>query len=356
MAEFIKNIWYVAAWASEIDETTLLDRTIAGERLLFFRSDRGITALQNRCCHRSAPLSLGKREGSGVRCGYHGLLFDAAGRCIEIPGQEVIPPKACVRNYAVVERSGWVWIWPGDPALADPGLIPTMRAMADPGWNIRTGVLHYDTNYQLLNDNLLDFSHVSYVHANTLGGTEAWADNIPQVKRTAQGFTFERWLSDVAVAPFMRSIIDETLRQDILNVYDFHMPGALTIEIIFDEHGHSSREEMPEKGQRTMSWQAVTPETEHSSHYFFSAAADPRVPQFVLDTIFTGFGNAFEEDRVMICAQQALLDGDGDGQRISAMATAHDGPLLQVRRLIARAIAAEKAKQAEVVADIFEAA
>ena len=356
MSEFIKNIWYVAAWGNEVDETTLLDRTIAGERILFFRSNGEITALQNRCCHRSAPLSLGRREGSGVRCGYHGLLFDTAGRCIEIPGQDVIPPKAYVNNYAVAERSGWVWVWPGDRALADPALIPSMRAMADPDWNIKSGVLHYDTNYQLLNDNLLDLSHVSYVHANTLGGTEAWADSVPQVKRTEQGFTFERWLTDVAVAPFLRSIIDESLRHDILNVYDFHMPGALTIEIIFDEHGKLSRQEMPAKGQRTVSWQAVTPETEHSSHYFFSAAADPRAPQIVLDTIFEGFGNAFEEDRLMISAQQALLDSDMGGQNISRVATAHDGPLLQVRRLIARAIAAEEANKPKRSASIVEAA
>ena len=346
MADFIKNIWYVAAWSSEIDETTLLDRTIAGERLLFFRSRDGITALQNRCCHRAAPLSRGRREGDGVRCGYHGLMFDASGRCIEIPGQDLIPPKARVARYAVAELSGWVWVWPGDPALADPQLIPRLRGMDRTDWNIKTGVLHYDTNYQLLNDNLLDLSHVSYVHAKTLGGTERWASSVPAVRRTEQGFTFERWLSDVAVAPFLRSIIDENIRHDILNVYDFHLPGALTIEIIHDEHGRFSQEEMATKGERTVSWQAVTPETEHSSHYFFSAAMDPQVPQFVLDTIFAGFGDAFEEDREMISAQQAMLDSDDEGRNIAGIATAHDGPLLQVRRMIARTIAAEDAGKA----------
>ncbi len=356
MSEFIRNIWYVAAWSSEIAEDTLLDRTIAGERLVFFRSSNGVVALQNRCCHRAAPLSLGKREGDGVRCGYHGLVFDAAGNCTEIPGQDIIPPQARVARYVVVELSGWVWLWPGDPALADPALIPRMRGMDQPGWNMKTGVLHYDTNYQLLNDNLLDLSHVSYVHANTLGGTASWANTVPSVRRTEQGFTFERWLTDVAVAPFLRSIIDENVRHDILNVYDFHMPGALTLEIVFDDHGKLTRDEMPKKGQRTLSWQAVTPATRNSSHYFFSAAADACVPQFVLDTIFAGFGDAFEEDRLMISAQQSMLDGDASEREISAVVTAHDGPLLQIRRLIARRIAAETAGIAEKTKLIAEAA
>ncbi len=343
MSEFIKNIWYVAAWSNEIDETTLLDRTIAGTKMLFFRTGNGLAALENRCCHRAAPLSLGKREGDGVRCGYHGLMFDNTGRCIEIPGQDTIPPNAKIRRYAVAELSGWVWVWPGDPALADTSLIPRMRGMERADWNMKTGVLHYNTNYQLLNDNLLDLSHVSYVHAKTLGGTGRWASRIPTVRRSEQGFIFERWLRDVSVAPFLRSITDEGIRHDILNIYDFHMPGALTIEIIHDEHGKFDREEMAAKGERTISWQAVTPETQHSSHYFFSAAMDPQVPQFVLDTIYAGFATAFEEDRTMISAQQALLDDQDNPQDIARMATAHDGPLLQVRRMIASAIAAEKA-------------
>lgn len=108
---YLHNCWYVAAWNYEINAETLLARTIINEPLVFFRkSDGSVAALQDRCCHRSAPLSIGRREGDALRCMYHGLKFDCSGKCIEIPGQDVIPPQACVRSFPVLERHSWVWV------------------------------------------------------------------------------------------------------------------------------------------------------------------------------------------------------------------------------------------------------
>ena len=82
------------------------------------------------------PLSLGRLEGDTLRCGYHGLRFDARGRCVEIPGQTQIPPDAAIRAYPLVERFNWVWIWMGDPKRADPALIPIGG-----GWITRNGLV-----------------------------------------------------------------------------------------------------------------------------------------------------------------------------------------------------------------------
>jgi len=122
---FLKDSWYVAAWSHEIDDGKLLGRTILGEPVLLYRGEAGhVVAMHDRCCHRGAPLSMGRREGDAVRCLYHGLKFSPSGQCVEIPGQDRIPPKACVRVFKVVERSSWIWIWMGDPARADESLIP----------------------------------------------------------------------------------------------------------------------------------------------------------------------------------------------------------------------------------------
>ena len=88
---FVRNCWYVIAWDHEVPQDGLFSRTVLGEAILLYRTASGeITALRDRCCHRLAPLSKGRKEGDCVRCGYHGLLFDATGRCIEIPGSEAL--------------------------------------------------------------------------------------------------------------------------------------------------------------------------------------------------------------------------------------------------------------------------
>ena len=159
---FLKDCWYMAAWAAELDEGKLIGRTLLEEPVLLYRGESGAAVvLDNRCCHRGALLSNGRREGDCVRCLYHGLKFDATGRCVQIPGQDMIPATACVRAYPVVEKHSWIWVWMGDPAKADERLIPPAVGLQDPAWTLRSGRLDYEANYLLINDNLTDFTHLS---------------------------------------------------------------------------------------------------------------------------------------------------------------------------------------------------
>jgi len=170
---FIKNTWYVAAWSHEVGASNIFSRTIISQPVMLYRKEDGqVVALQDRCGHRGAPLSLGRREGDCVRCMYHGLKFDSRGACVEVPAQERIPPQAKVQTFPVVERHRWIWIWMGDPALADPATIPDTHWLDDPDWRGLPGYIHYYVNYLLICDNLLDFSHLPYVHPTTLGGGE----------------------------------------------------------------------------------------------------------------------------------------------------------------------------------------
>ena len=173
---FIRNCWYVAAWDIEVPQDGLFQRTLLNEPVLLYRDTRGqVVALENRCCHRSAPLHMGRKEGDCVRCMYHGLKFDPSGACVEIPGQAQIPPKTCVKRYPVVERNRLVWIWMGDPANANPDDIVDYFWHDSADWRMKPGYIHYQANYKLIIDNLLDFTHLAWVHPTTLG-TDSAAD------------------------------------------------------------------------------------------------------------------------------------------------------------------------------------
>ena len=166
---FLKDTWQVAAFGKEVSHD-LLARTLAGEDVLLFRTEAGEpVAMHNTCPHRFVPLSMGKLVGDVVQCAYHGLCFDKSGDCVKVPGQDRIPAAAKVRTYKLVERYDFIWIWLGDPALADPDTVPNFFWMTDPGWAISEGYHHVHAHYQLLNDNLLDLSHETFVHSHSIG-------------------------------------------------------------------------------------------------------------------------------------------------------------------------------------------
>ncbi len=194
----------MAAWNHEVLAETLFERTLLGESVLFSgsaparwsRSTTGVVI-------GNAPLSLGRKEGDCVRCMYHGLKYGPDGRCVEIPGAEACQPtNVRVRTYPVVERKRWIWIWMGDPAAADENLIPDTFSLQDPAWRTKPGYLHYDANHFLIADNLLDFSHLSYVHESTLGGTSRIAETRATMERLPRGVRLTRRVLNATPAPY----------------------------------------------------------------------------------------------------------------------------------------------------------
>jgi phenylpropionate dioxygenase-like ring-hydroxylating dioxygenase large terminal subunit len=338
---FLKNTWYVAAWSHEIGADALLARTIIRTPLLLWRDQTGrLIAFEDRCCHRAAPLSKGRREGNSIRCMYHGLLFDSTGRCVEIPSQDFIPPAARVRAFPAVERFKWVWVWMGDPSKADESLIPDTHYVDDPGWRGVPGYMHYDANYLLITDNLLDFSHLSYVHETTLGGTAKYAGIRPKVTRSARSVRVERWLIDDEPAPFLQKLKTWAGHVDRWNIYDVVQPGVLLMDSGSAPTGTGAPDGRRVDAAQFFGCQAVTPETEKSSHYFFQqchafALDDPSVTQNLADSVRAGF----LEDQDIILAQQHILDLDPDAPML---AMRMDTALASFRTLMERAIADER--------------
>ncbi len=337
---FIKNCWYVAAWDTEVPADGFLTRTITDIPVVFWRDSAGrVVALEDRCCHRGAPLSKGRREGDCLRCMYHGLKFDRSGACVEIPSQKNIPPQARVRSFPVVETHRWIWIWMGDVAAADVSLVPDTHWLDDPAWRSNDGYIHYDVDYLLIADNLLDFSHLPYVHPTTLGGSEDYAKVVPKVERTARGVKVTRWTLDTEAPGFVQKVRPFAGRVDRWNIYDFLMPGVLLMDSGMSLASTGALEGKRIDAAEFRGCQALTPETKNSTHYFF---AHPH--NFLIDrpdittSIHQSVVTAFDEDREMIVAQQAALSLDGGFKMVSL---GIDSALTQFRWMIDRQIKEE---------------
>ncbi len=340
---FIRNTWYVAAWDIEVPEDGLFERTLLNEPVLLYRdSQRRVVALENRCCHRAAPLHLGRKEGDDVRCMYHGMKFAPSGACVEIPGQPQIPAKACVRSYPVVERNRLVWIWMGDPALANPDDIVGYPWHDSPSWRMKPGYIHYQANYQLIVDNLLDFTHLAWVHPTTLGTSSA-ADLKPQIERDTAGsgtLTITRWYLDDEMPNLHKRVAKFEGKVDRWQIYQWSPPALLRMDAGSAPAGTGAPQgtRAPEALQfRHTSIQ--TPETDGTSHYWFCQARNFELDNDALtEQIFRDVVAAFEEDRTMIEAQQKVMRQLPDKPMVPIAA---DAGLNQARWLIDRMLKAE---------------
>ncbi|HUN52213.1 MAG TPA: Rieske 2Fe-2S domain-containing protein, partial [Candidatus Sulfotelmatobacter sp.] len=194
---FIQNEWYVAAWGDEIDGGKPLARRICGEPVVLFRDASGrAAALFDRCCHRGAPLQFGTVTELGLQCGYHGLVFDGSGQCVRVPGQERIAGRTRVRSYPTVEKDGFIWIWMGEAARADAGRIIDYPYHNDAGrWPHKHALYPIQANYMLMVDNLMDLTHLGYVHVSTIGGNPAiHVEAEMKTERKPNGLKFIRWM------------------------------------------------------------------------------------------------------------------------------------------------------------------
>lgn len=340
---FVRNCWYVAAWDHEVLADTLLERSILNESILIYRlADGTPVALDNKCPHRHAPLSMGRREGDSVRCMYHGLVFSPQGECTEVPGQDRVPPKLCVKTYPLVQRGRWLWIWMGDPAVADTALIPDAFSLNHPEWRMKPGYMHYDADYLLICDNLLDFSHLSYVHERTLGGSPNIAEVRPVIERLERGVRVTRNVNGTVPAPYHARLGNFTGRVDRRFGYDFLVPGVLLMAASVKPAGLA--EDDMTGALQFHSCQALTPETDTTTHYFFMQAHKFRLDDATItESIYQSLCAAFEEDRRMIEAQQRLI------RRTPPAPTrpiAADAALSQYRWLIQRMCEAESQEAA----------
>ena len=346
---FMLNCWYVASWSHDLDSGRLHTVGVAGVPLVLYRRGDGtIAALLDRCPHRFAPLSMGRLEGDTLRCMYHGIRFGSDGGCVEVPEQTATPAALQVRSFPVVERHGFVWIWPGEASLADTDVVPEVPYLEDDvGYRHKFGRIDYDANYLAVCDNLLDLSHVAFLHENTLAGGATQTSFKSKVIEIPRGVRVSYWKRGGAAGAASRRT-DGALT-DVFNTYDFVVPGIFKLRSRAYPDGTADLldDGIPPDGMAPLlddvSGQAVTPMTGRRSRYFFSFGqrADTGAPR--LDGIWSVVGKAFEEDRRMIEAQQRMVEAF-PGDRMVGIAA--DKGVALFRRIVDRLIEQESRTRA----------
>lgn len=342
---FVKNCWYVAAWGHEI-ETKPFARMIVGEPVVFYRKQDGeVVALEDRCCHRSYPLSRGELVGDNIQCGYHGMIYDGMGKCVEIPWQDHVSDNARVRAYLVVERDKWVWIWMGDPALANPDEIVDFHWLDDPEWGAKGTRLHVPCDYRLIIENLLDLTHLAYVHQSTIGNAAvATAANI-DTDVTEKDVTVTRWTIDQPAPPTYVKAGGFTNNVDRWQIINFTPPCFVRLDVGACDTGTGAPEGKRVGGINMRNLNAITPETEKTTHYFWAQAHDFEPGnQAVTDMVFEQVQTAFLEDVDVFNAQQANMDLMPDAKTINL---SQDAGGVAARRLIEKMLAGETKQAAE---------
>ena len=343
---FPKNTWYVAATSNEIDEKPL-GRTICNERIVFYRGlENKVAAVQDFCPHRGAPLSLGYVCEGKLVCGYHGLEMGCDGKTVHMPGQRVRGFPA-IQAYPVVERYGFIWVWPGDAAQADESKIPVLAWYDNPEWAYGGGLYHIACDYRLMIDNLMDLTHETYVHSTSIGQKEI--DETP-CKTTVNGdeVVTSRFMNGIEPPPFWKAALrGNNLPDDQLvdrwQICRFTPPSHVMIEVGVALQGHGGYDAPNDKKAYSVVVDFITPETETSIHYFWGMARkfNPK-DKALTATIREGQGKIFAEDLEMLERQQKNLLTWPDRQLLMLNI---DAGGVQSRKIIDRIIATERAGQ-----------
>ena len=334
----IRNAWYCAAWADEVG-TDMLARRILNEPIVLYRKQAGqAVALQDICPHKLAPMSQGKKVGDNLQCGYHGLEFDCTGKCVRNPqGNGQIPNQATLRAFPLVERYGVLWIWMGDAERADPAVIPDLSHLNDTSSRTVKGGHHVNANYMLLVENLLDLGHALFLHKGSAGV----ADDVV--------------LSEASIEQEGNSIHDLRLYRNApaLKIFAGFAPAAIcdnhsdihwyAPSILFADNGNS----LPGRardgtGAVLLGTHLVTPETQHTMHYFYAhtrnfANDDPAIDERFL--LWQRNALNAEDSRVAEAIDRLLPDTLRLGVNMVTLSTDVSG--IRANRILDRMAAAE---------------
>jgi len=301
-ASYVRNLWYMAAWEEEVPQEGVLTRTLLDEpRLIYRLSDGSYAILADRCPHRFAPLSRGRRDGDRIVCGYHGLTFAADGHCVRNPFSDRVPPNTQVSSWPIVARYGALWFWPGEAERADPSLIPDFSLLDAPAPIVR-GRTWMAANYEFITDNLMDLSHAEFLHIETFGTNGALFDGQHSATKDETGAVWSNWWMPATRPPvWAESMVPEGGKVDQWLEMRWHAPASMAL-FIGMAHAGTDRQDLVIPAMANP--HIITPETATSSHYFFTREPGERA-EAMARQVFD------EEDRPMIEAVQRSM-GDKD--------------------------------------------
>jgi vanillate O-demethylase monooxygenase subunit len=353
METFLKNAWYAAAFSDEVSEDPF-PRTLLGQPMVIYRMSDGRPAmLMDRCPHRFAPLSRGKVRGDSLECPYHGLTFDASGACIHNPHKKGGGSLKAAQTlaYPLMEKYGFIWFWPGDPARIDVEALPRITFLEQPEkFSTVKNRLHVKGNYQLIIDNLLDLSHAAYIHPQFAGAPlppeQLLSATSQRLERGPRSITNHRIRTGLPAPKPSRVLFG--YRDDQLvtsrTTMTWHPPAILDFPA-----GVWAADEDEADGAHIPQLHVITPETEFSSHYFFINGRNRRLDDSDVDAaLLEMFEVAFHhQDEPMIEAVQERMGRVTDINLLNPVLLQTDAAPVAARRMLARMIADEQGKSRE---------
>ena len=337
---FIRDAWYMTGWADELTDRPRAI-TVLNEPLVLFRGADGVVgALADICPHRAVPLSMGTVAGNHIVCPYHGIELDRGGVCRRNPHVQGAPDRLRARAYPAAERDGFVWVWMGDEAAADPDLI------CDYGWfdapdrfATGRGYLQIAADYRMVIDNLMDLAHADYIHANTVGQPGAAEVQQVEVVRGENSVSVNTLWPDLPPSALHKQAWTRTERVDKYLDMTWRPASNLLLDLGIMPPG-----EPRANGIHTPAAHILTPETDSTTHYFWVVARDFKRDDHALTERLVGIvGQAFvTEDKPIIEAAQRNVERTGAPLRNF---TKGDAGSAMVRRRIDQ-LAAQEGKPA----------
>ncbi len=342
---FVRNAWYVGALAKDVSRQLFSVRMLDERLVLYRREDGRPVALEDSCPHRRLPLSKGRLIGDQVECGYHGLTFDCSGACTKAPGVAQIPKSAVVRSYPCTERYGMVWVWMGDPALADESSLIHIPEWDRADWGVNSGdAMELQCNYLYVTDNLLDPSHVSWVHQSSFGNADSIGLPL-EVKLAENGVTVSRWSRDVEVAPFYQKFVKFSGKCDRKQQYEVRFPSLAVIRAVFLPAGTATEDPAQFHPDVFLmdSYNFLTPIDDNSTRYFWFQLRNFSPDDEAVSTVFNhDVRSAFQEDKQVLEEVHKNLK-----LRPAALDLPLDSGPMRFRRRIKQLIEAEQAHLAQ---------
>jgi len=324
----------MAAWSSQIGAEIFARRLLDQPVVLFRNEDREVLAFEDKCPHRFAPLRFGKRTQDGIECAYHGLRFDRRGVCVGNPGGTT-PPSTRVRTYPVVQRHQMIWIWMGDPRRADSAAIPDFSVIPE----VPTGAcnlgnyLHVRANYLLEIDNLMDLSHVNFLHNGTLGNDSMRGHRVRATARP--GLVRADLFMPNSIAQFGPFVGQ---RCDQWNNMIWMAPTSMLLEVGAVAPGGPVSQRIED-----LAVHIVTPETSRTTHYFYGSCGEYSESEaWIAEQIREAQTRAFvQEDNPMIEAIDEQMQG-ADFWSLHPTLLGNDVGSVRVRRQLEALIAQEQ--------------
>jgi len=194
LATGLRNAWYPVVPSYRVQGTPL-GITRLGENIALWRDTAGqVHAIEDRCPHRGARISLGWNLGDRLACWYHGVEVDGTGRIVDVPAVDGCPMKdeRSVRAYPVIEANDAVFLWFGDARHPAPAPLDLPEQLTSPEWAQNLCTAQWKCNWQFAVDNVMDPMHGQYLHAQS--HSMAFGDRKAQMqsRSTPTGLVFEK--------------------------------------------------------------------------------------------------------------------------------------------------------------------